>query len=289
MKLIKPNQISGEILTLFDEADKEVIIVSPYCKIQKWYRLLSKLNSLQERKINIEFYIRDGEENIESYEEVKRAGIIPIKIKNLHCKLYMNEKTAIFSSMNLLLSSEINSLELAYKTENEKEYEELLDFCNRYIRISNKNIEVDENYSHKGGVRNENPEFNRNLMFNKLSNLGIVNVYENRNELSIKTRRNSYAGFIYSKTRENKLLRINGILSRKEFEYAKRIVADIERNTNLRIECVSGGNGYYDTIWATSDKFLKTIIINEPLEQEAEYIGECLAKFISEVEKIKNY
>ena len=61
MKLIKPSQISGEILTLFEEADEKVIIVSPYCKIGKWYKLLAKLKSLIERNIEIEFYVREGE------------------------------------------------------------------------------------------------------------------------------------------------------------------------------------------------------------------------------------
>lgn len=290
MKLIKPNQISGEILTLFDEADKEVLIVSPYCKISKWYKLLSKLKSLQERSINIEFYIRDGEDNIESYEEVKNTGIIPIKIKNLHCKIYMNEKSAIFSSMNLLLSSEINSLELAYKTENEKEYKELLDFCDRYIRINTiSESRKDEKYNQIEKNEIENIEFNRNLMFNKLSSFSNLYIAENRNDLLIKTRNNTYQGFIYSKTREKKLLRISGILSQKEFEYARTIIPNIESRTNLKIECIDGGKGYYDTIWATSNKYLQTTIINEPLEREAEYLGESLASFISEVEKIKNY
>ncbi|MFT4071661.1 MAG: hypothetical protein QM654_07055 [Dysgonamonadaceae bacterium] len=64
---------------------------------------------------------------------------------------------------------------------------------------------------------------------------------------------------------------------------------NIESRTNLKIECIEGGKGYYDTIWATSNKYLQTTIINEPLEREAEYLGESLASFISEVEKIKNY
>ena len=47
----------------------------------------------------------------------------------------MNEKEAIVSSMNLLLSSEMNSLDIAYKTTNLEEYNELLDYYNRYIKL----------------------------------------------------------------------------------------------------------------------------------------------------------
>ena len=72
MKLIKPSQISGEILTLFEEADERVIIVSPYCKISKWYKLLSKLKSLIERNIKIEFYVREGE--FETIQEIEHTS-----------------------------------------------------------------------------------------------------------------------------------------------------------------------------------------------------------------------
>jgi len=37
--------------------------------------------------------------------------------------------------MNFVLSSEINSLEIGYATENRKEYNDLLDYYQRYIRI----------------------------------------------------------------------------------------------------------------------------------------------------------
>lgn len=43
MKLIKPSSVSGEIMTLIEEADEKVILVSPYCKVKKWYKLLNKI------------------------------------------------------------------------------------------------------------------------------------------------------------------------------------------------------------------------------------------------------
>ena len=38
VKLINPSAISARILTLLDESDERVIIVSPYMKISKWYK-----------------------------------------------------------------------------------------------------------------------------------------------------------------------------------------------------------------------------------------------------------
>ena len=89
MKLIRPSEISAKILTLLEESDEWVILVSPY-----------------------------------------------MKIPHLHSKLYMNEKSGIVTSMNCLLSSEINSLEIGYSTETPQEYKELLHYYQRYIRDS---------------------------------------------------------------------------------------------------------------------------------------------------------
>ena len=41
MKLIKPSEISAKILTLLDESNERVILVSPYMKIPKWDKLLA--------------------------------------------------------------------------------------------------------------------------------------------------------------------------------------------------------------------------------------------------------
>lgn len=275
MKLIKPSQISGEILTLFEEADKKIIIVSPYCKIGKWYKLLAKLKSLLERNIQIEFYVREGE--LDTIQEVKQTGIVPICIKNLHCKIYMNEKEAIVSSMNLLLSSEMNSLEIAYKTTNQEEYNELLDFYNRYIKKP----------------ENENTYSDKTHLFETLSNkFERIRIYENENELVLKTHNNSYHCFIWNvgKKNQNKL-RISGILSVKEFEESKYLKNQIQKRTNLEIEFIESGhkNGYgYNSVWATTINFLKSENINYVLSNESNEITENIINFIIEVQNIKN-
>lgn len=39
MNYINPHEISGKILTLIEEAQEELIIVSPYVKIREWYKV----------------------------------------------------------------------------------------------------------------------------------------------------------------------------------------------------------------------------------------------------------
>ena len=132
MKFIKPSEISSKIMTLIEESDEFVIIVSPYVKISKWYKLLKKIENLKKRNIPMEFYVREDKNNYNSFNELNQFNLKFNAVSDLHAKLYINEKYAIVGSMNLLLSSEINSLEIAYQTESEKEYNEAiedLDLC----------------------------------------------------------------------------------------------------------------------------------------------------------------
>lgn len=47
MKLIKPAEISAKIMTLIDEADKQLIVVSPYNNISGWNKLLIRIKEAQ--------------------------------------------------------------------------------------------------------------------------------------------------------------------------------------------------------------------------------------------------
>lgn len=126
MKLIKPSQISGEIMTLIQVADSKLVIVLPYYKFDAWKKLLNSIKFPIDKQIAIEFYVREGE--FQSINQVKNIGFTPIEIKRLHTKLYFTENYAIVSSMNLVEASDMESLDIAYKTETKEEYNDLLDY-----------------------------------------------------------------------------------------------------------------------------------------------------------------
>jgi hypothetical protein len=115
MQIIKPRQISGEIMTLIEEADSKMIFISPYYDITKWVKLNNALKVLQHKKIDVEFYVRKGDNK--SISEIRAINYEPICIPRLHTKLYLNESIAIVSSMNLHASSDEHSLDIALKTE----------------------------------------------------------------------------------------------------------------------------------------------------------------------------
>jgi hypothetical protein len=117
MNFIKPSEISARILSLLDESDEKVIIVSPYMKISKWYKFSNKIESLKTRRIYTKIYVRDDPENTANYRDLNQLGLVNKWIPHLLRKLYLNEMDGIVTSLNLLLSSEINSLEIGYATE----------------------------------------------------------------------------------------------------------------------------------------------------------------------------
>lgn len=81
----------------------------------------------------MEIYVRDDLDNTVTFHDLDQVGLLYKRVPHLHCKLYLNERFGIVTSMNLLLSSEINSLEIGYITENWEEYNDLLDYFEKYI------------------------------------------------------------------------------------------------------------------------------------------------------------
>jgi len=142
MKLIKSSEISGRILTLMEESNERVILISPYMKIAKWYKLVKKLDELKSRGVLLEIYVRDDPNNQATYQDLDQLALPYKKIAHLHSKLYLNEHQGIVTSMNLLLSSEINSLEIGLATETWSEYDELSAYYHRHFQ-KGKPIQLD--------------------------------------------------------------------------------------------------------------------------------------------------
>lgn len=289
MKFIKPNSVSGEILNLLDEANEKMVLVSPYCKFDKWYRLINKIKDLKNRNIPLEFYVREGE--TETKEQVKAIGIEPICIPNLHCKLYFNEKVAIITSMNILLSSEINSLELGYMTETSKEYEEVLEFYYTYLNKAGKakvlDTSIEDKITQEISEIEETFDWISYLYSDLFDKIGNNKIFFDDNSLVIKTRQNTYSVFIANVNRRN-ILSISGILSGIEFDYTASIEKNI-RIKNLDLELNNGGGKYYDMIYGNFKEPLQSNTIQNIKLSESQIIVEPIIDFILKVEDIKKY
>ncbi|MBY0478979.1 MAG: hypothetical protein K2Q24_15130 [Chitinophagaceae bacterium] len=140
MELIRPAEISGKIMTLIESAKEKVIIVSPYNRIDSWTKLTNRIKEAKNKGVKFEWFIRKNVDG--NYREVADIGITPIEIENLHCKIYLNEKTAIVTSMNLHYYSDTNSIDIGYCTTNENEYLEIVDFVNLFVKRNNNQTKV---------------------------------------------------------------------------------------------------------------------------------------------------
>ena len=234
-------------MTLIEEADEKLIIVSPYCKFSDWKKFLNTISFLKRKKTTVEFYVRQGESK--TYNEVERIGFNPISIPNLHTKLYINEKYAIVSSMNLLTYSDMNSLDIAYQTETEKEYNELIEYYERYLKIfkqSQPNIESNI-YSiekHYKNIKNGNwSEYLSDLISDELN----TNCRITFNESSIDIQcGNIYEAFI-SNTKKGNNLNILGVISGKELDILETEKDTFKENSRLDGTLKEGNNNSYNT------------------------------------------
>ncbi|MFK8275095.1 hypothetical protein ACI76Y_05360 [Capnocytophaga cynodegmi] len=141
MRIIEPYEITSEILRLINTAEKELFLVSPYVNFQNWETIKTEIKKAQKRGVKVNFYTRLETDNFKSWEEIESLEITPKLIKNLHAKLYYNEKLGIVTSMNLLTSSNLNAIEFGAIYDTNEELGVLKDFVNRFLE---PNIEEDK-------------------------------------------------------------------------------------------------------------------------------------------------
>ena len=284
MKLINPSEISGKILTLLDESDKYAILVSPYCKISKWFRLTKKIEQLKSRKIPLYVFVRAGEKNNNTFNDLNQNKIDFQVISNLHCKLYLNEKYGIVTSLNLLLNSEINSLEIGYITENEQELSELLKFCKRYL-----NFDIDSQSIHDEDQCTDIQDIIDSIQ-DKLEKHEIykrINIWMEKDSLRVNTGINNYYVYLENENNEN-ILSITGILSGKEFDILKNKTNHIEKLSGLDIEIVEGEARHYDTIKGISKRNYLSKNFDEISSSEVEIFEREISTFVYNIDLLKN-
>jgi len=278
MELIKPSEISARILTLLDESDERVILVSPYMKISKWYKFINKVNRLITRDITLEIYVRDDPDNTATYRDLDQLELRYKKLPHLHSKLYLNEKYGIVSSMNLLLSSEINSLEIGYVTETWAEYEDLLNFYHRYIH-SGEPIQYD---TIVGQPATNMKKFMLNIREEMLRNAKNSWLWLTENVLHIATGRNNYHvavndGYL----RISVCKRLKCRIKMNSIQTSSLIREKVEDLSSMKIHMGPGPTPDSLHLSGQARRKLKSTCINGILAAEAAYIVESVSSFIN--------
>jgi phosphatidylserine/phosphatidylglycerophosphate/cardiolipin synthase-like enzyme len=123
---------------LINDANEKLILISPYLKISD--RLKQSLTDKDRMKIDIRIIY--GKDELQPAEHNWLKSMLSIRIsfcQNLHAKCYLNEKTAIITSMNLYDFSQINNNEMGIYVTKEEDptlYSEIYSEAMRLVRFS---------------------------------------------------------------------------------------------------------------------------------------------------------
>ena len=121
-KFFTGNELNSELEKIFENAEEQIILISPYIKLHERY--ISTLKTkLTKHKLKITIVFGKNEDDLsrsmkqEDFNFFKEFPNIEIRYeKRLHAKYYASEKSAILSSMNLYNYSQDNNIEAGVLT-----------------------------------------------------------------------------------------------------------------------------------------------------------------------------
>ena len=126
-KFITGNKLNSELEEIFEKAERDLILISPYIKLHERY--ISSLKSKMDKN-NLKIILVFGKNEEDMSKSMKQADFdffkefpnIEIRYeKRLHAKYFANEEKAILTSMNLYSYSQDNNIEFGVLTNSSSE------------------------------------------------------------------------------------------------------------------------------------------------------------------------
>ncbi len=139
VKFLDTTGVSYHLSQLIKNADHEIILISPFLKVNEKIRDLIE-NQDRKRTTNIKIVYGKNELQSEEYNWINQLDSVRLAYcKDLHAKCYLNEKEAIITSMNLYEYSQINNYEMGIYVTKEDDpslYQEIYTEAMDIFRIS---------------------------------------------------------------------------------------------------------------------------------------------------------
>lgn len=132
IEVVKPREITGKILTLIEESEDEVFIVSPYINISRWTKVKQSMKRVRKRGVKVTVYMREDQAEIASVINPFVDSIY--LVERLHAKLYLNSNSAVFTSMNLVQASDEKSTDLGIYTTDQSILKSFVEFIDTYLQ-----------------------------------------------------------------------------------------------------------------------------------------------------------
>ena len=127
MKIVNIEENLSSIISLVEDAEKFVVIVSPFNDFTGWDNLRRVIDRASERGVEVNYYVREGE----GCSGIEGLNVNLFEVPLLHAKMFFSESEAIVSSGNLTSRPDINWV---CKLDKPEEYDELVEFFKLYIR-----------------------------------------------------------------------------------------------------------------------------------------------------------
>lgn len=208
MIFIPPMEIATRIMTLIDNAQTELILVSPYINIDNWSKFKKCLQRAIDRGVIITIYARENA--TQNLETIKYFNLNVFLVKDLHAKIYLNDKYAIASSQNLIQYSDDNSIDFGYSTETEEERQQLRNFISQYL-LANKPVRTIQATNNKAVSKIIKIEEVKHLV---LKNFEIRKIYEVFSSTYENVKINEEETYVYC----SKLFPFGDLMFREGFE-----------------------------------------------------------------------
>lgn len=119
--ILTHGSVHREVIDLIEQAQNVLVLVSPY--LAPWKGLVMAIERASARGVAIHMILRGGEDR-----ERQASAVAPLRsrlrtvrfVERLHAKIYLSEKAAVLTSMNLLESSALDSIEFAARVDSQQ-------------------------------------------------------------------------------------------------------------------------------------------------------------------------
>lgn len=138
IQVVKDDEVAPAVLRIIREAKEFVVLVSPFNSF--WTHLKNEIHEAIQRKVRVTLiYQSDSYARGDGTEWLIAQGGTVYRHPNLHAKIYLNESSAMLSSMNLTQGSSRNSMDIGLLVlGTDAAYKELLAYASRLRNLATR-------------------------------------------------------------------------------------------------------------------------------------------------------
>lgn len=128
VELLADEHVLPAIIALIDEAEKFLILVSPYNDYSVHLRDAVDRTAKRLADVVAVYRKEQGKKEQKHIDWLSGLGARVYPVERLHAKIYANESQVILTSMNLLQSSATNSKEIALRISDQELRDQVIDY-----------------------------------------------------------------------------------------------------------------------------------------------------------------